>query len=603
MFGLFHSNMHQSNTAISMIVVTTVLAVGLSSGNFVNAANVLVNPGAETGDFTGWTPVGTASVASTNDLYYNGGNPVGASNILTHSGEYCFKTYNNVGGATYIYQTVATTAGSQWSASVYALSHLQDYIALDSTAHMQLTFYDSTGTNILAVYGSGILDPNNPGFPMTVNISPATNSSGWIFLQANNQYSGVPASEGNWMTSVPTNITAPSGTAFLQFQMEFDGGLDGGSVFWDDCVLYKLVGTDPDITTPPTALTVVSGQNATFSVVGSGNTTLSYQWKKGGSNVSGSRVGGATTATLTITNCLASDAGSYSVVITDNNGSIQSVPVALTVLNPAAGNNALGPNAGFENAPNWAPWNPFNGTGLPSTNSTYYLVTNKVNVYDGEYCAQVYDGGTDNGFWTHVACTPGSVWKAAGHAYITSTSDNLSASNTCRLQVWFQTAGGTQVGPTYESWKIFGLGYSNVYQMMPRDTWVYLPVTNVVDATDTPTNFVTSFVAPPTATVINYQVYYYSPPGGGGTGGSVFWDDMELYQLQSVTNVTTSVSGNNLNLTFPTRGGLNYSVLYKTNLTDPSWNLLTNGIPGSGSTITVSDPLTGPHRFYEVETQ
>jgi Immunoglobulin domain len=589
--------------AISSIAMAAALALGLSFGGQAEAANVLVNPGAETGDFTGWTPVGTASVASTNDLYYNGGNPVGASNILTHAGEYAFKTYNNAGGATYIYQNFATAAGSQWSASVYALSHAQDYIALDSTAHLQLVFFDNTGTNILAVYGSDILDPNNPGFPMTVYPPPATNSSGWVFLQAMNQYSGVPAAEGNWLSSVPTNITAPSGTAFVQFQVEFDGGVGGGSVFWDDCVLNKLVGTDPDITTPPTALTVVAGQNATFTVVGSGNTTLSYQWKKGGSNVSGSRIGGATTATLTITNCLTSDAGSYSVVITDNNGSIQSVPVALTVLNPAAANNALGPNAGFENAPNWSPWNPFNGTGLPSTNSTYYQVTNKVNVYDGAYCAQVYDGGTDNGFWTHVACTPGSVWKAAAHAYITSTTDNLSASNTCRLQVWFQTAGGTHVGPTYECWKIYGLGYTNVYQMMPRDTWVYLPVTNVVDATDTPTNSVTSFVAPPTAAVINYQVYYYSPPGGGGTGGSVFWDDMELYQLVPVTNITTSVSANNLNLTFPTRGGLNYSVLYKANLTDPSWNVLTNGIPGTGSTITVSDQLTGPQRFYQVETQ
>jgi hypothetical protein len=53
-----------------------------------------------------------------------------------------------------------------------------------------------------------------------------------------------------------------------------------------------------------------------------------------------------------------------------------------------------------------------------------------------------------------------------------------------------------------------------------------LPVTNVVDLADVPTNFVDNFVAPDGASVINYQVYYYHP--AGQPGGSVFWDDMEL---------------------------------------------------------------------------
>ena len=211
-------------------------------------------------------------------------------------------------------------------------------------------------------------------------------------------------------------------------------------------------------------------------------------------------------------------------------------------------------------------------------------------------------GGTVHFHAKDVASvTPGSVWKAAGHAYITSTTDNFSASNTCRVQVWFKNAGGTRVGPTYESFKIFGLGYQGTYPMLPRDTWVYLPVTNVVDAADAPTNFVQSFVAPADAAAINFQVYYFHP--GGNTGGSVFWDDMELYQVLPVTNITTSVTGNTINLSFLTRGGSSYAVLYKTSIAEASWSVLTNGIAGTGSTVTVSDLITANARFYRVQTQ
>jgi hypothetical protein len=587
-------------------IITSLLAGFVLLGGSAKAANVLVNPGAETGNSTGWTLDPFGSVASTNDYYYNGGTnyPPYASNILAHTGGYCFKTYQTyANAATRIYQDTAAAAGSQWTASCYALSHAQDYIGLPCNAHLQVVFYDNAN-NALTVYGSVFLDPNayDPGLGIPSIIPPmAVDASGWLYLQVTNSFAADPANYGNYNNPITPPLVAPAGTAYVRYQMEFDDGAGGGgSVFWDDCDLEKIAGSDPDISTAPTAQIVSVGSKATFSVVGTGNTALSYQWKAGTNNASGSRVSGANTATLTISNCVTTDAGSYSVVITDANGSIQSVPVTLTVLTTAAAANALGPNAGFENAPIWAPWHPFNGTGLPSTNSTYYQVTNLVNVYDGKYCAQIYAGGTDNGFYhdviTNVA--PGSVWKAAGHAYITSTVDNLSASNTCRIQVHFNDSTGAAIPPTYESFKIYGTGFTT-YPQMPRDTWVYLPVTNVVDQTDTPTNTVQDFVAPANAASISYQVYYYHP---GSTGGSVFWDDMELYQLIPVT-VTPSVSGTSYKISFATRGGSSYTVLYKNNLTDPTWNVLQGNIAGTGTTVTVTDTIAGQGRFYKVQTQ
>jgi hypothetical protein len=600
-----------TTSIISMLASCAVmLLVGLVLfGGSTQAANVLINPGAETGNSAGWTLDQKASIASTNGYYWNGGTnyPPAASNILAHTGGYVFTTYQDWAAAgTRVYQDIAAAPGSQWSASCYGLSHAQDYISAASScnAHLQVVFYDNAN-NALSIYGSSFLDPIDlSGIPITYAIIPpmAVDASGWVFLQVTNIFSGDPASYGNYVDLITTPLVAPAGTAYVRYQLEYDdtGSGGGGSVSWDDCVLNKVAGSDPDIATVPTAQVVAVGSKATFSVVGSGNTALSYQWKKGTNNVSGPRIGGANSATLTITNCVLTDSDSYSVVITDSNGSIQSVPVALTVLTTAGAANALGANAGFENAPIWAPWHPFNGTGLPNTNSTYYQVTNLVNVFDGKYCAQIYAGGTDNGFYHDAVTnvTPGSVWKAAGHAYITSTTDNLSASNTCRIQVHFNDATGAAIPPTYESYKIYGAGFTT-YPQLPRDTWVYLPVTNVVDQTDTPTNTVQTFVAPANAASISYQVYYYHP---GSTGGSVFLDDMELYQLIPVT-ITPSVSGNTYKISFATRGGSTYAVLYKNSLTDPTWNVLQGNIAGTGTTVTVTDTITGQPRYYRVQTQ
>ncbi|MCE5419164.1 MAG: immunoglobulin domain-containing protein [Acidithiobacillus sp.] len=88
--------------------------------------------------------------------------------------------------------------------------------------------------------------------------------------------------------------------------------------------------TAPAITTQPTNQTVTAGQNASFTVAATGNGTLSYQWRKGGSNLAGQ-----TSATLSLTAVSAGDAGSYDVVVTNTlNGttaSTTSTAATLTV--------------------------------------------------------------------------------------------------------------------------------------------------------------------------------------------------------------------------------------------------------------------------------
>jgi Abnormal spindle-like microcephaly-assoc'd, ASPM-SPD-2-Hydin/Immunoglobulin I-set domain len=83
------------------------------------------------------------------------------------------------------------------------------------------------------------------------------------------------------------------------------------------------------ITTQPTNRTVTVGQPATFSVIASGVPTLTYQWRRNGTSVSG-----ATSATYTTAPTTASDKGTqFTVVVKNNTGSVTSNPASLTVSN------------------------------------------------------------------------------------------------------------------------------------------------------------------------------------------------------------------------------------------------------------------------------
>ncbi|HJZ64164.1 MAG TPA: immunoglobulin domain-containing protein [Candidatus Acidoferrum sp.] len=83
----------------------------------------------------------------------------------------------------------------------------------------------------------------------------------------------------------------------------------------------------PAIVTQPTAVSVSSGQTATFSVSASGTAPLSYQWRKNASNVSGATASSYTTPATTT-----SDSGStFSVVVSNSAGSATSSAATLTV--------------------------------------------------------------------------------------------------------------------------------------------------------------------------------------------------------------------------------------------------------------------------------
>jgi hypothetical protein len=86
------------------------------------------------------------------------------------------------------------------------------------------------------------------------------------------------------------------------------------------------VAVAPAITAQPQSLAVNEGQPAQFSVTATGTPPLSYQWRKGDSDLPG-----ATAATLAFANTHSTNAGNYVVVVRNGAGQATSLVATLTV--------------------------------------------------------------------------------------------------------------------------------------------------------------------------------------------------------------------------------------------------------------------------------
>ena len=86
----------------------------------------------------------------------------------------------------------------------------------------------------------------------------------------------------------------------------------------------------PSLARQPTNVLAQTGDTATFTVQATGSPLALFTWCK-----DTLALPGQTNATLTLTNVQPADAGQYSVLITDDYGSVRSAPATLTVQSPA----------------------------------------------------------------------------------------------------------------------------------------------------------------------------------------------------------------------------------------------------------------------------
>jgi len=76
-----------------------------------------------------------------------------------------------------------------------------------------------------------------------------------------------------------------------------------------------------NVTSAPSSLTIMAGMTATFGVMVQNTGAIYYQWQVDGANLTdGGNISGSSTSTLTLTNAVVNEAGTYSVIISNSTG-------------------------------------------------------------------------------------------------------------------------------------------------------------------------------------------------------------------------------------------------------------------------------------------
>ena len=176
--------------------------------------------------------------------------------------------------------------------------------------------------------------------------SPAIDASGVIYVGCydNNVYAINPNGSvnriyatGDWVRSSPVisgGMLYFGGDDHKLYAFSTVGGAGPATSPWpmylnNAARTGEATAVAPSIVTSPQSATVTAGGSATFSVAAYGSGPFTYQWLKGGTPISG-----ATAATYTIGFAQATDAGSYSVTVTNSVGASTSGAATLAV-NPS----------------------------------------------------------------------------------------------------------------------------------------------------------------------------------------------------------------------------------------------------------------------------
>jgi sugar lactone lactonase YvrE len=216
---------------------------------------------------------------------------------------------------------------------------------------------DGSGSTAQFMYPSGIALNNVGAFAVADwgNNTIRTGVSSNIVIvppAITNQPQGLTINQG---TSA-TFTVGVSGTAPFSYQWLFQGGNitggtassytltnaqpsdsgsysvvvanSGGSVTSTPAILtVNPVPTPPGISAQPQNQVVSQGSTAGFSVTATGSTPFSYQWL-----YSGTALAGVSASSYSVTNAQPANAGSYSVIVTNDYGSITSSMATLTVI-------------------------------------------------------------------------------------------------------------------------------------------------------------------------------------------------------------------------------------------------------------------------------
>ncbi len=241
-------------------------------------------------------------------------------------------------GATVTFSVAATGTGAltyQWSKNGAQLSG-----ATSASYTTPATVSTDNGATFYVKVTNSYGNVTSATVTLTLNIPPSITtqpSSQTVTLGATATFSVVASGTGTLTYQWSKNGGAISGATSASYTTPATVVSDNGASF-----TVKVTNTYGNVTsnsatltlnlpasisTPPVGQTVNLGATATFSVVASGTGTLTYQWLKNGSNISG-----ATSASYTTPAAATTDNGaSFTVKVTNTYGNVTSSAAILTV--------------------------------------------------------------------------------------------------------------------------------------------------------------------------------------------------------------------------------------------------------------------------------
>jgi Leucine-rich repeat (LRR) protein len=347
-----------------------------------------------------------------------------------------------------------------------------------------------------------------------------------------------PSSLTNITGSDATFDVVATGTAPLNYQWQFGGNnivgattsaLSVNNVQLSNAGDYAVVVTNvagsitaatatltvwapPAITFQPTSRTNLTGTPASFTVTAIGTAPLSYQWQFAGSPISG-----ATTSSFALNNVQVSDAGNYSVTITNVAGSLTSLVATLTVWAPPAitaqpqsVTNVAATTANFSvgatgTAPLMYQWQ-FNGVNIDGANDSSLSLNNVQPIAAGNYTVAVTNvgGALTSAVASLTVWVPPSISTPPTSQTVIAGSNavfNVLASGTLPLSYqWL--ANGT---PLSNTGNISGAATAtlNVTAAQPNNAAAYaVVITNVAGSLTSSPPAVLTVNVPPSITLL-----------------------------------------------------------------------------------------------------
>jgi len=243
------------------------------------------------------------------------------------NGAYAVHLYANALNPGYIYASLFGTDGLG-----HVIQSAGSVLSPNVFQHVGLTYDRATGLSRLFLNGVMIQEVAQGSF------TPRTAADLYIGYRPSTSPSGPISFKGKIdEVSIYSRALAPA-----EIQAIYNASVSG------KCV----VPIAPFVISQPQNQLVAEGANVTFSVAAGGTPPLSYQW-----SLNGSPLANATNASLNLTGVTASQAGDYSVLVTNLHGQVTSSNATLTV-------RVLGPNLfdDFDPEVDTMQWAGFGGT-------------------------------------------------------------------------------------------------------------------------------------------------------------------------------------------------------------------------------------------------